>query len=386
MRDIDSYSEYSINKNASSHATKMPSTIPFVWVCKEYKKWEYDGIIEIRFKVGISNHIHWLNLGSFLIPSFLGVSLTTVIANYKELLQTKFFDSKTGKCISEIEKEAIKMEEQAESLVKKDDLKAAVELFQKAYDKSNDSVIKTRLKNSLDSTKFAQQNNESYQKMKEKEQVERENQRLEKERLDRENLLREEKEKEVEKNYLEVFSSWTEAWRLEENEQSEKAYEKFKETKSKLMRFLANSPENHKLNQLNSIVNLKIDGNELFNQGADLQKEANRLMSEANEFVQKHQIGQAMAKYKEALDKYNNAKNKFEQGRKSDEKFAACLEFINDVIEDISITIQILNENTLSDSDFLQTFSNLNYNLRDSNTLDQENKEEKRNDLFYMFN
>lgn len=127
------------------------------WVLKDRTESTNNGITEIRFKFGLSNNWHFVNF----IP-FFGQATSVIIASINASLpwRSAYFDHDTGIFLSNDLNSARRKQYdirigEAEGLLEKGEFVAAHNKFAQAWRDSNDSSIKDKLKNCLDSTKLA---------------------------------------------------------------------------------------------------------------------------------------------------------------------------------------------------------------------------------------
>ncbi|MCC8461055.1 MAG: hypothetical protein LN545_03585 [Candidatus Megaira endosymbiont of Carteria cerasiformis] len=124
------------------------------WVLKDRTESTNNGITEIRFWFGPSNNWHFVNF----IP-FFGQATSVIIASINESLpwRSAYFDHDTGIFLSnDLDSARRKQYDirigEAEGLLEKGEFIAAHNKFAQAWRDSNDSSIKDKLKNCLDST------------------------------------------------------------------------------------------------------------------------------------------------------------------------------------------------------------------------------------------
>ena len=127
------------------------------WVLKDRTESTNNGITEIRFWFGPSNYWHFVNC----IPLFGQVSSGIIASINASLpLRSAYFDHDTGIFLSNDKNEVRRKQSdirigEAEGLLEKGEFIVADNKFAQAWRGSNDSSIKDKLKNCLDSTKLA---------------------------------------------------------------------------------------------------------------------------------------------------------------------------------------------------------------------------------------
>ena len=154
------------------------------------------------------------------------------------------------------------------------------------------------------------------------------------------------------------------AWDAEADDTQDKSQEaqsKFDQARSLFQqaRNLYNSTEYQKNFNL---VNLKIEGNRLFNAANELEKEAFKLFDK-----EKSDNSAAQNKYREALVKYEQAVKKFEEGSKIDGKFGDSLKIARELVQDVNKAIDNINQ------------AELNTNIGQVK-IDDEKQEKREND------
>ncbi|KAJ3665562.1 hypothetical protein Zmor_001053 [Zophobas morio] len=123
-----------------------------------------------------------------------------------------------------------------------------------------------------------------------------------------------------------------EAWDVEsddKNDRSQEAKSKFDQARS-LFQAAQNLWASSEYQQNLKIVDLKIDGNRLFNEANELEKEAFKYFESG-----KDDNTSAKNKYKEALLKYKQAVQKFEEGAKLDNKFGESVNIANEFVQEV---------------------------------------------------
>lgn len=124
---------------------------------------------------------------------------------------------------------------------------------------------------------------------------------------------------------------WNEAWAAEVNGNDNDAKEKFRNADEMSNEALRLDSLNCEYIKFSQISTLKIQGNELFNQGVDLHEQANELMK--------------MQKYEEARNKYQESNKRFKQGYEAsdhDSKFKTSIELVQECIDEISEMIKVI--------------------------------------------
>lgn len=235
MKDIDRFNEENIKKNAKSFAENQfcPDINLFqdnYWVLKEYTKADCDGIVEISFRVGITNFIQLLNFNLLN----LGITLTALRLNSREKLQKRYFDKRSGKLIKNDENKAICLEKVANDLLEQEQFEEAEEKFSQALNSSINPEFRLRVKKSIiftqteierveEEEEIERERVEKIKKIrKQKEQAEKQRSEKEKkEKLEMERIEREKKEK-IEKAKLEMEKKELEEMGEAEREQMEK--------------------------------------------------------------------------------------------------------------------------------------------------------------------
>ena len=115
----------------------------------------------------------------------------------------------------------------------------------------------------------------------------------------------------------------------ESEDKSEEAQSKFNQAKSLFQQAISLHNSSDYQKNLN-VVNLKIDGNRLFNEGNQIDKEAYKLFDD-----DKGDNRRAQDKYEEALIKYEGAITKFEEGAKIDSRFNDSKTVVNTFTADV---------------------------------------------------
>jgi tetratricopeptide (TPR) repeat protein len=126
---------------------------------------------------------------------------------------------------------------------------------------------------------------------------------------------------------------WEQGWEEEEEGDVDQATESFKKAQKLFTKAFAIDNVNQENKHWIQMCNLKLEGNQIFNQAFKLQKQANLL--------------QCDGKYQEALRKYQQAENHFLEGfeHSKDMKFKACVDFVKTSIEKLEKITNNLKEN-----------------------------------------
>ncbi|RZC33859.1 TPR 11 domain containing protein, partial [Asbolus verrucosus] len=170
--------------------------------------------------------------------------------------------------------------------------------------------------------------------------------------------------------YEQGKSSLQEGWDLENDTTGDKSQEAEKQFSEAQSMFQQAENLRHTLEQEKSlkITNIKIDGNRLFNEANELEKEAFTLFQEARESKVFDDYTTSQNKYKEALNKYESAKEKFDEGMKmSDNKFEVCSEITDEHIKEVTKVIDAIDR------------VELNHNINQVNVEEEQKETELEN-------
>ncbi|EFA09127.1 hypothetical protein TcasGA2_TC015988 [Tribolium castaneum] len=144
------------------------------------------------------------------------------------------------------------------------------------------------------------------------------------------------------------------AWDLELKENAALAEKKFKEAKEKF----SQAGNQEKV----GLVNLKLDGNKLFNEANELEAKAFELVKNAKTG---EQLNSAQDMYREVLAKYEEAKKKFDEGAKRDKvNFGESATFVKSQIDEVQKVINDIEK------------AELNLNMNEVHVNDEEKKTE----------
>lgn len=116
---------------------------------------------------------------------------------------------------------------------------------------------------------------------------------------------------------------WNEAWEAEERNQSEKAESLFRKSYDEFCAAQNLFPNNRQFSKWANICELKMEGNEDFNEGVELHLEANRLCQKRL--------------YLEACKSFTSAGANFAKGYalSDDDRFQDCLDLVRESINEI---------------------------------------------------
>jgi tetratricopeptide (TPR) repeat protein len=169
-------------------------------------------------------------------------------------------------------------------------------------------------------------------------------------------------------NKLSILDAlWNKGWDAE-NDRYEEAEEIFQKVLNEAKDSLKIFPDNLKLKQYETLVLLKIEGNELFNKGIESQQKGVSLLQKAQKLKQQQSYKLANIKFQEAKDKFSDAQKKFEKGSENDQRFVSCIELVEDQIKEVTQSIKITERelHTLNQ----EFFSNLDINISNDNHLE----------------
>jgi tetratricopeptide (TPR) repeat protein len=127
---------------------------------------------------------------------------------------------------------------------------------------------------------------------------------------------------------------WNAAWKAEENDNANDAKAKFSNANEMFQEASQLDSTNSEYRKLTQISALKIEGNQFFNQGVELQEQANQLKKKR--------------KFQEARNKYQEAKDKFQRGYDlsgNDSRFKTCLDITQEYIDEVNEMIKNMSLN-----------------------------------------
>jgi hypothetical protein len=167
-------------------------------------------------------------------------------------------------------------------------------------------------------------------------------------------------------NKLSILDTlWSKAWDAEndtENDRSGEAKEILQRVLSESKDSLKKFPDNLRFKHYETLVSLKIEGNELFNQGLESQQNGIELLQAAQELKQQQEYELANIKFKDAKGKFSDAQEKFKIGRENDQRFSSCIEFVQEQLHEVIQSIEITEPHMLN-----QGFNDLNINISNDN-------------------
>lgn len=277
------------------------------------------GLVLVSTAVPIAGPV----LAGIVIGTTLGAPIVGAAAGAaigKAVAKEHYFDDTTGQFLGNNRNDAAeKANELGEEMLKKGSFTAAAEWMRKAYQTcaggyKNEEKFKNRVNfadakvSNKEAEDFMNQGlydraeiklNEAYDECPSSEAT----------------ALAKIRGNQVKLSNLQGVKLWNEAWLAEENDQPETASAKFQAAKAKFAQ-AGNS-------RWVGIVDLKIEGNKLFNQGVELHEQANRLKQQQ--------------RYEDCLRVYQQCIAKFRQGLNSsnDQRFSDCIELVEESITKI---------------------------------------------------
>lgn len=259
-------------------------------------------------------------LAGIVIGTTLGAPIVGAAAGAaigKEVHKEHYFDDTTGRFLGNDRNTAAeKANEMGEEMMKKNNFTAATAWFSKAYQTCSRSYKnEQKFKDRLNFAKAEALNKEGEDLMSQGHYDRAEaklNEAYNECPASESAGLTKIKNNRTKLYNLQGAKLWNEAWLAEENDRPETASAKFLAAKTKFSQ-AGNG-------RLVGIVGLKIEGNELFNQGLEFHEQANRLKQQQ--------------RYDDCLRIYQESMAKFQQGYNSshDERFNDCIELVEESI------------------------------------------------------
>ncbi len=154
----------------------------------------------------------------------------------------------------------------------------------------------------------------------------------------------------------ELDGLWNKAWDTENDEKvdrSAEAQELFDKVLEVSKQALKLDPNSLEIKEYIKKCTSKIEGNNNFNRGYELEDIGNNLLQEAQIFKEKGKFSQAKEKFSQSKEKYLNACEYFEQGNKHDHRFKENLEFVQKQINEVNNSLkEIPSSNITLDINF----------------------------------
>lgn len=144
----------------------------------------------------------------------------------------------------------------------------------------------------------------------------------------------------AETKLTELEKLWDEALRIE-NDAPIRAKEMLENILTRARSLIAQLPLFQQFALMRDKVTLKIEGNNLFNEGIKLQKEALELLIEARTLLNEHKFDSADQMLGKAKEKLKIALIKFQEGRRTDERFKTSVDFVEMYINSFSSVEQL---------------------------------------------
>ncbi|XP_055523336.1 uncharacterized protein LOC129717460 isoform X2 [Wyeomyia smithii] len=138
--------------------------------------------------------------------------------------------------------------------------------------------------------------------------------------------------------------AWDDAWQAENAGRAEVALSKFQQANDLLQKAKLLAASDGEILRLSNACNLKIDGNQLFNEGIKSQQDGVRLLGEAKQLEQQQQYEQARDKLISAERQLSHAKENFQFGSKYDQRFVACVGLAQEQLDDVADSIKLVDQ------------------------------------------
>lgn len=264
---------------------------------------------------------------------------------------------------AKIERQAKTLNSQGYDLFENVQYDEAYDMYNRAYEKSRESEVRliyagnrNRAKLEADAVKINEQGNCSFKRGEYVKALEYYQQAHDKSRLTKEKnkyLRNRNKVRDVMERLVRLDTLWKEAWDAENdevNDRSEEARDKFGKLASDSEDCLRLFPVVSGFKQYRTLVSLKIEGNEIFNRGLQSQQHAIALYRVAQQLNEQRNYTLAKVKFEEAMEFFRETLEKFEEGRKTDERFASCIEFIQEHMNKVVESIELIERCILNTS------------------------------------